>query len=233
MRFLGSDRVDNPNTLAGIFLLILLAVFAGPTVLPQLIRNTFSFVDAAEGPPCSTLRNGENRATHQSLLGREISQRIQPPISLSVRTGTVPPDPNAEFVITVVVINETIGTVPILVTPDQLILNPNNGLNGIGVVFNNPTVIVPNGTEQVTSYTEERIRLLGPRQLCVHRVSVPLNQVPNFSALIAENANIKAFYRNSTRGSAIPQPGQTPIFNDQGLWVGVVESQPQTVAATN
>lgn len=233
MRFLGNNRVGNPNTLAGIFLLIMLAVFAGPSVLPQLIRNTLSVIDASEGPACASLRTGEDRAIHQSLLGRASSQRIQPPISLDVRTGPLPPDPTGNFVITVVITNETIGTIPILVTDDQLILDPNNGLNGIGVVFNNPTGIIANGTEGVNSYAEDRVHLLGPRQLCVHRVTLPLNQVPGFSALIDQNATVKAFYRNNARGTAIAAPGQTPIFSDQGLWVGVVESQPQRIATAN
>lgn len=222
MRYL--NRAENPNTLAGIFLLILLAVFAGPTVFPQLIATSVPFAD--EGVPCSWLRSGENRAYNQSLLGREISQRSDSPISLSVRTGSLPSDQTGTLEISIIVTNNTLGTVPILVTPGQLILDPNQAASGFGVVFNSAAPVTNVG-EAVGSYSEDRIRVLGPRQICVHTVDVPWGSIPNNTALVTANATIMAFYRNNTVGSAIPTGNQPAVFSDQGLWTGVVTSSPR------
>jgi hypothetical protein len=46
---------------------------------------------------------------------------------------------------------------------------------------------------------------------------------------------VRAFYRGTVRGQTIaptPLPGSpvaTPIFADQGLWVGYIESDPVTI----
>jgi hypothetical protein len=221
LRFI--NRRENPNAIAGLFLLILLAVFAGPTVLPQLIANTIPFID--EGVPCTRLRDGSQRAVQQSLIGRAVSNDpSNPPVRLRVRTGGVEPD--STISISVIVINETLGTVPILVTEDSMILNPQEARNGIGVVFGQTPI--PQGVgEAGGTYAADRIHLLGPRQLCVHRVRVPLSQIPNSSALVAENITATAFYRNNNPGS-LAVTGTT-LFPDQGLWVGQVESEPTLI----
>lgn len=224
MRYI--NRTENPNTFVGIFLLLLLAVFAGPTVLPELLSENIAFVD--EGVSCGRLPSGEDRAIHQSALGRAVSEEIDPPLTLSVRTTPVPNDGTQNFSISVIVTNNTIATIPILVNAGTLIFDPNSPQNGLGVSFNNAAP-VPQAGENVTTYSEERIRILGPRQTCVHRVTLAFNTLPNPSALTAGNSTIKAFYRNTTRGTAVPGPGDTAIYTDQGLWTGVVESGLETI----
>ena len=66
MRFV--RRSNNPNLFVGLILLLLLAVFAGPSTLPRLLSNINPQFYA--GVPCSWLRTAEDRAFHQSLLGR-------------------------------------------------------------------------------------------------------------------------------------------------------------------
>lgn len=224
------NRRENSNAIAGLFLLVLLAVFAGPTVLPQLLSENVEFVD--EGVPCSWLRDASERATHQSLIGRAAAQnQADPPMRLRVRTGSLPAAPTDGYEISVVITNETIGTLPFVLPPTTLILDPANPISGLGVVFNNNAPI-PNNGEQVGSYPDTRIRLLGPRQTCVYTVTVPFNSIPNSSALTAGNASVRAFYRNAVTGGTTPRPGEATVYNDQGLWIGVVESSPQTLAAT-
>lgn len=223
MRFLG--RRDNSNTLAGLVLLVLLAVFAGPTVFPELLTTLGEMVQVIEideGAPCDRLRTAEDRTTHQSLIGRAVADEIDSPLSLSVRTGGLPETQDGNLVISVIVRNTTIGTIPILVTPDALILDPNQPINGLGVVFNG--AVVTNPGENITSYPEDRMRLLGPRQTCVHRVSIPVAQIGSLSALTAENSTIRAFYRNTVAGQAIPNGTDAVIYTDQGLWTGLVTS---------
>ena len=91
---------------------------------------------------------------------------------------------------------------------------------------------IPNSPGDLTAggYAEDRIRMLGPRQVCIHRVSIPFGQIPASSALIASNASIRAFYRNTSPGPIAVQDPNQP-YTDQGLWVGVVESSPYTISA--
>lgn len=223
------NRTENPNAIVGLFLLILLAVFAGPNTLPRLLADVVPFAD--EGVPCVWLREADNRASHQSLIGRTLSNQDEPPISLGVRTSQLnPTDPNQNFSITVVVNNQTLGTIPVLITPDDLILDPNQPRSGLGVVFNSDAA-VPSAGETVDSYPSSRIRLLGPRQRCVHRVTYALNdeRLPPISSISFGNATIKAFYRNNTRGTAVPSGTAPAVYTDQGLWTGVVESELKTI----
>ena len=84
MRYL--NRSNNPNAIVGLFMLILLAILAGPGTLPQLISSIPSF---EEGVPCDWLRQGQDRAHHQSLLSRLLTEQEDSPISLDVRVGSV------------------------------------------------------------------------------------------------------------------------------------------------
>jgi hypothetical protein len=226
MRFF--DRTENPNAIVGLFMLLLLAILAGPGTLPRLISSVPSF---DEGVPCDWLRTGEDRAHHQSLLSRTLGARQDPPIDLEVRTGSLPQTQEGDLTITIVVTNKTLAPVPILVTSGELILDLTLTRSGFGMVFDTTTQIqnIPDDLS-AGGYTEDRIRILGPRQVCIHRVSVPFDQIPASSALIANNTGIRAFYRNASPGE-IPLLDPNQPFTDQGLWVGVVESSPYTISA--
>jgi hypothetical protein len=127
-----------------------------------------------------------------------------------------------------VITNESIGTVAIYYNPTQVRLGDDGVTSGLGVVFNSPGAI-PAGQNQGTAYPESDIRLLGPRQSCVHRIEFPANQYPDAS-ISTGNATVKAYYRNTTRGTSAPVTNlATPIYADQGLWVGIVESEPVTI----
>jgi hypothetical protein len=208
------------------FFLLLVAIFLGPSTLPGIVATLVPFMD--EGVPCDWLREATDRSVHQSLLGRAVSLRAEPPISLDVRVSPVSlADPGQLVVFSVVVINNTVGTVPVLISPNQLILDPNQPASGLGVVPGGAPN-VGNISEGVNSYPLSRIRLLGPQQRCVHRVAIPFNQIPGGSALVAENSTVRAFYRNNVRGAVQPTGGLS-VYGDQGLWIGVVESSARAV----
>lgn len=220
MQFL--RRPTSTNALVGIFLLVLLAVFAGPGMLPRIISSIIPSAD--ESIPCEWLRSGQDRADHQSLIGRSVVN----PLSLRVRTSALPRTAEEKLVINIVITNESIGTVAIYYNPTQVRLGDDGVTSGLGVVFNSPGAI-PAGQNQAVAYPESDIRLLGPRQSCVHRIEFPANQYPDAS-ISTGNATVKAYYRNTTRGaSALTTSLATPIYADQGLWVGVVESAPVTI----
>ncbi len=224
MRSLTFRRPDNPNTLVALFLLVLLAVLAGPSTLPRLISSIVPGAD--EGVPCSWLRQAENRAAHQSLLGRGATR----PISLGISAGPVPATPDGELIIRIIVANDSLGTVPIIYNPNQVQLGDAGFNTGLGIVINS-TGPLPEGAPQGNAFVPESdIRVLGPRQRCVHTLRFPASQLPDPS-LGTGNATVKAYYRNTSPGvTQSPDPLATPIYTDQGLWVGIVESTAVTVS---
>jgi hypothetical protein len=95
-----------------------------------------------------------------------------------------------------------------------------NGQPGTGIIFNS-TGAVSSGAQQQPAAAN--IRLLAPRQRCVQRISIPAAQLGSLG--INPNSTIKAYYRNTSPGA----PSTAGIYPDLGLWVGVVESELQTV----
>ncbi|TVR23358.1 MAG: hypothetical protein EA396_03765 [Anaerolineaceae bacterium] len=205
----------------------MLAIFAAPNVLPSLLAQLVPFVD--EGVPCSRLRVSQDRAYHQSLLGRAVSEERGAdvaPFSLSVSTSAPSAAGGGSVMVTIVVVNRSIGTVPIIIRPGQLV-DPNGTQQGLGVVVgNNPLSPPGEVAPQQANIAPEDVRLLGPRQRCVHRVEVTTN-VSQFIDGVA----VRAFYRNNSAAQATPRRNYdfAPVFNDQGLWVGLVTSPPFTV----
>jgi hypothetical protein len=207
------------NTLVGIFLLVLLAVFAGPNVLPRLIS---SFTPFDEAVPCAWLRVAEDRANHQSLIGRA----TEDPLQLELRAGPVPTAPDNDLVVNIVIINASLGTVPIVYDPDEVIIG-DNGSSGLGLIFA-PPYSRPGGPvrQDPPTFSENSIRLLGPRQRCVHSVIIPYSQLDN--AIRSGQSQVRAYYRITTAGPITTAGGiATPIYPDQGLDIvpgGIVES---------
>lgn len=220
MRYLNRGGSDNPNLLVGLFLLILLAVFIGPNIMPRILSSVAPGVD--ESIPCAWLRRGIDRAYHQSLVGRAAVN----PLAVQVRTGSVPNTPDGRLVINIIVINESLGTIPFVYNPDQVIVG-DNGTSGLGVIFN-PANGLTTGAfrSDAASFPEDNIRLLGPRQRCIHRMEFPASQMD--VSLASGTAQVIAFYRiNSAGGVQQTIPNATPIYPDQGLDTvtsGIVQS---------
>jgi hypothetical protein len=223
MRYFRSS--NNPNTLVAVFMLVLLAIFAGPTMLPNLLPSILPGAD--ESIPCEWLRTGDDRAEHQSLLGRTIEN----PLSLRVRSSALPSQPSGSLNVAIIITNHSIGTVAIYFNHDvgsRTLLGDDNQTSGLGLVFN-PQRNVAAGGSTNGAIPEEDIRLLGPRQSCVHHEIIPFAQIPQLGLGPGENT-VKAYYRNTSRGTVQAQNGTAQIiYPDQGLWVGVVESDTVTI----
>jgi hypothetical protein len=200
---------DSSNTVIGIILLVMLLVFVGPDVLPTLLSRTFPFLD--EGIPCSRLQTANDRANHQSLIGR----RTQNPLELRTIVPPLPANPTDIWAIRIVVQNNTIGTVPFFFDGQARIgIGAVPDSSGIGLIFS-PNVNVqepqPAPNTGSTTFSESNIRLLGPRQRCVHRVEIPRNSV-NLSP--GSSATVRSFYRINATGKITTSDA---IFPDQGL----------------
>lgn len=214
---------DSRQLITGLFLLVLLAAFSGSNALPNFLSELIPWFD--ESLPCGWLKTAENRAQHQSLIGRSAIN----PLALEVRASPLPTTPEGSLVITITVINRSIGTVPFVYHPQQVIVGDNN-TNGVGLTFNPQVGLSTGGSRPANTgaVPENNIRLLGPRQRCVHRVEFPASQLG--SSLATGTATVSAYYRNNTSGQIVTaqQPGQV-IFPDQGLWTGIITTDPVVI----
>jgi hypothetical protein len=76
------------------------------------------------------------------------------------------------------------------------------------------------------------MRILGPRQRCVHTVEFPAGNVLLDRAITSGLVRVRAYYRNNAAGQVVQlTPVATPVFGDQGLWVGYVESEDVPIPA--
>ena len=123
MRFVRRSR--NPNLFVGLILLILLAVFAAPSTLPRFLSNIIP--QFYEGVPCSWLRTAEDRAFHQSLLGRAAANPLRP----ARQNDAIPTDASASLFVNIIITNNSLGTVPFVYNPQSVIVG-DNGTSGLG-----------------------------------------------------------------------------------------------------
>jgi hypothetical protein len=205
-------------------LLLLLLVIVSPTGLARFASDLFpGFVYS--GVPCAWLRRADDRANHQSMLGRG----VQNPFALSVDVSPIPSDASGFLVIRIEIRNNSLGTVPLVYNNQTVSIGDDGRTTGMGVIFtpvNSLNGSFPRGAEP-QSFPERDIKLLGPRQSCVHTMEIPAGNVLPDPALVSGTATVRAYYRGISRGVAIPTGQQalaTPIYGDQGLWVGFAES---------
>lgn len=215
---------DNRNIFVGGLLAVALLLFL-PRYLPNLVATVLPGL--YEGVPCTNLRTADDRANHQSLLGRAAVA----PLSLSVRSSGLPSDAAGSLWITIAVTNNTVGTVPFVYDPQRVIVGDTN-TSGLGIVFTpNNTLSTGLARQDAAVAPEASIRLLSPRQRCLHTVEFPAGNVLIDGAIANGTAQVYAYYRNNINGRITTSPvvNATPIFTDQGLWTGFVQSAPITI----
>jgi hypothetical protein len=149
-----------------------------------------------------------------------------------VDVGDFPTDQTQILEIRVTVRNNSLGTVPFIYNAAQVPVG-DNGTSGLGVLFSTNSLngLFARGAEP-QSYNESDIRLLGPRQSCVHTMELPAGNVLVDPGIVSGQAQVRAFYRGTARGVVVPEVGvvATAIYPDQGLWIGYVESNPVAVS---
>ncbi len=215
------------NSLIGIFLIVMLFTFAGDETL-RFLATQVPGLD--ESTPCAWLKRPTDLANNQSLIGRTAST-VKDPIGLRVRASPIPQTNEEEFVIRILVVNETLGTVPFVYNPDEVIVG-DNGTSGLGVTFNPPSNLFTPGVNlrnDPPTYPSDRLRVLGPQQQCLHRLVFTRDQLD--ANILNGTATLQAYYRGTNAGQvpqvAAPQP--TPIYPDQGLYTGVITSPIATI----
>jgi hypothetical protein len=224
-------RARENNTLSVILLLIILW-FVGSNLGPTSLARVAPWFYQAQ--TCAWVRTSENRANHQSLIGRGTSN----PLRLSVTTTPVNrADPAGSMFVRILVTNTTLGTVPFVYDANQVIVG-DNGSSGLGVIFF-PASSLSAGLGRVDPpiFPDAQVKLLGPRQSCIHTIEFPNGNVLIDPAISSGTAQVRAFYRGATAGGIVaPQQPiypngliPTPIFRDAGLWVGYTESPPVVI----
>lgn len=220
-------RRARENRTLSIFLIIILSWFIGSNLAPSYVSRFIPGFYQAQN--CAWVRTSEERANHQSLLGRNVAN----PISLQVTTTAInPTDAAGSLFVQIMVINNTLGTVPFVYDPATVLVG-DNGTSGLGLIFNPQNSLSAGlGRFDPGVFPDAQIKLLGPRQRCIHTVEFPNGNVLIDPGISSGNAQVRAYYRNNTRGAVNPPQisiygngiVSTPIFNDAGLWVGYVES---------
>jgi hypothetical protein len=218
----------NRQSLIGIFLVVILFSLAGDEFVRFLVTQVPG-PGIDEALPCSFLESPSDLAYHQSLVGRTVAGNQ--PLRLLVRTSAIPANEAGTFIVRILLINDSMGTVPIVYTPEEVIIGDNQ-TSGLGVTFNPASNIFTPGVNlrnDPATYPLNRIRLLGPQQRCIHRINLPRNQLDQ--SLLGGGSTVTAYYRGTSTGT-VPAVGAltpTPIFPDQGLVTGLMQSPPATI----
>ena len=203
-----TDERRNPNPFIGIILLMVLVVFVLPNRLPRFIADLSPYLFA--GIPCGRLPAPANLAAHQSAIGRS----VQDPLRLDLTATAI--DDDGAFLVRLTMINQSLGTVPIVFQEDNIVVAASDDSgNGLGFIINPaPASGLQDRPDSETNIFEESdIRLLGPRQRCVHSLELVASQ-----QMIDDGGTVSAWYRMTEPGEHGPQSeGTRAIYPDQGL----------------
>lgn len=203
-----ADAGYNPNPFIGIILLIVLLVFVLPDRLPQFISDLSPYLFA--GIPCARLPAARDLAAHQSIIGRS----VQDPLHLAV--APTAPQESGALLIRLTVTNLSLGTLPVVFQEDNIVVAASDEeSNGFGFIVEPELAEGTRGRQapDPDGYEESDIRLLGPRQRCVHALDLLASQ-----DMIDNGGTIRAYYRMSLPGEHQRQSEGVPlIYGDQGL----------------
>ncbi len=201
------DR-NNPNAFIGIVLLVVLVVFVLPDRLPGSIAGLSPQLFA--GIPCARLPAAKDLAAHQSILGRQ----AQGPLQLKLTAGVI--NDEGELVMRLSVVNISLGTVPIAFQADNFVVaEADDNTDGFGMIIQPApdAGIRARANPNPETYAEGDIRLLGPRQTCVHSLDLVAS-----ASMISDGGSARAWYRMRAAGEQQPQSeGVREVFADQGL----------------
>lgn len=125
--------------------------------------------------------------------------------------------------LTVIVTNNSIGTVPIYYSPDQVRIGDDGISSGLALCCTGAGAL-PAGSGGTGIHPEEDIRLLGPRQSCVHTAEWAFEQITALGLTAGQTHRQSLLPQHYAGKSASCKMEHARFsFADQGLWVGIVE----------
>ncbi len=215
-RYAPSDPMTRLIAIVALVFLLILA-------LPRLIPGTASGVD------CGGMPIPRASGSNQSLLSSQIDPSALhlelAPDHVIINQGQ-PLDMEVRF------INESVAPIVLFYDPVRVTFRYTE--QEAGILFSiqtpdgralgvPPNVRLPYPVLQ--SFAPDQLRILAPRSRCNVRVEIDPATL-NAAQVIRGDYRVTAVYRNPSRG-ALPAPGPltpTPVFRDQGVWTGQVQS---------
>jgi hypothetical protein len=214
-RFNRADPMMRAFIVAGLILL-------GVIVLPRV-------PGVGAGVDCMNLPQPMLSGNNQSVL----ASRVDPAdLTLELLPDRTVLAAGEALVMTVRINNASIAPLTLFLVPQEFVFRYTGQEAGLvfavqslaGQVLGEPfSVRAPFPARQ--QFTPQELRVLGPRSRCTLRVTIDSARLTS-SGVSRGEYRITAVYRNQARG-ALPAVGAltpTPIFRDQGAWVGEVRS---------
>jgi hypothetical protein len=217
-RFSSSDPMTRIIALAA---LLILAIIALPALWARL-------PGAASGVACANLPMPRLTGNNQSLLSSQVDSSALllelAPDPVVINQGE-PLDMDVRF------INDSVAPLTLFIAPDEVTLRYTEQEAGLlfSITSNGqalgepPNVRPPYPVRQ--QFTQDQLRVLGPRQRCSEHIQIDAARL-NAAQVIRGEYRITAVYRNLYKGVLSPVGAltPTPIFRDQGVWTGQVQS---------
>ncbi len=226
-RFSSFDPVTQAIALAALLILLVIAL---PYIWVRL-------PGAASGVSCQNLASPKISGNNQSLLSVG-----QPPdvLHLELAPTNVTINQGETLVLELRFINESLAPLTLFLPPDEFVFRYTEQEAGIlfsiqtadgRAIGEPPNVRPPFQVRQ--SFPPNQLHVLGPRQRCNVRIELDSARL-NSAQVVTGQYRITAVYRNQYRGTvaAVAAQTPTPIFKDQGVWIGPQQSNWQVQSNT-
>lgn len=229
-----TDNINIVLVLVG----LALAISVGfPLVVPSLDR----------GAVCTNLPSPQG-GNNQSLLalsdGTEVPQELELEIQILNEKNEVGDSEikrGEDLIVRVTFKNEDVGPVTLFLLEDREVIGDFDTLStqqGIGLMFefreiqgnsllNETGVRQPPNQSAFSSYALEDLYMLSAKQKCYLDIRFSAARLEQIGLFVYPEYRIRAYYRNTSRGVPLPPlaaPTATPMFTDQGVWSGTVQS---------
>ncbi|MEP7289122.1 MAG: hypothetical protein ABI947_25495 [Chloroflexota bacterium] len=222
--FNGSDRVTQIIAIVALVLLLIIAVPYLPT--PWV----------ANGVGCIDMSSPKLSGSNQSLLAR--SDGASNGLILEISPDRIQIAQGQPLTFDVRFINDSMAPLTLFFVEDQYILGFTDTEDGLifsiqsanGRALGEP----PNSRARIVApqqYAASQLRVLRPRQRCSVNITVSPNRLA--AAQMGDGQyRITVVYRNRSKGvlPAVQNLTPTPIFPDQGVWTGQVQSNDMLLA---
>jgi hypothetical protein len=220
-RFNTADPITRVIAFAALALIIVIG-------LPRLAPN------AASGVGCLNLAPPQLTGNNQSVLASQLAAQPDTSVlTLELIPYSTTINVSGALELDVRFINVSMAPISLFLVPESTIFRYNNEEIGLLIFMqrigqNRAIGEFADRSPALTvrqQYPRAEVHLLGPTQRCTYTIQIGADRLAA-AGVTPGQYRIAVIYRNVTRG-ALPAVGQltpTPIFPDQGVWTGQVQS---------
>ncbi|MFQ3535773.1 MAG: hypothetical protein SNJ58_07840 [Aggregatilineales bacterium] len=195
-----------------------------------VLLGTRFFPGVESGLDCNSLSRPVISGNNQSILATRVDPSVLS-VELIVRKPTISAD--EPLVMEVRLVNTSLAPLTLFYDEPSIRFRFTQQEPGLvfaiqalnGRVAGEPFTVRPQ-VPQPQAFDRNLLRVLPPRARCNVRVEIDPARLAASGVTGGEQYRIIAIYRNTARGQ-LPVPGPltpTPIFSDQGVWIGEVRS---------